>query len=197
MGDDVQADGGFDVGGHVARARRVADFSQRELAEVLGVNQATVARWEAGTRPMSVPALGRVLRLAGLRLQVVDEQGDVVLPFDAGAVRDNAGRRFPAHLDLVGPDRRPVNRGAGPRYDRPEPQGWYALRSTRDRAEQEGAQRPADHPTVTQLAELSAVRRVRRTRSLAPLPECACPDTCFDQPECAASCRRQCESRRP
>ena len=37
----------FDTGGHVARARRVADLSQRELADAVGVNQTTVARWEA------------------------------------------------------------------------------------------------------------------------------------------------------
>ena len=88
------------VAGYVARARRIADLSQRELAQRLGVGPATVGRWECGGT-MAVDALTRVLALAGLRLQVVDEQGDVVPPFGSDAVRDNAGRRFPAHLDVV------------------------------------------------------------------------------------------------
>ena len=142
MGEQQWEEAGLPLDGYVARVRRIADLSQRELAKQVGVGQATVARWESGGS-MPVDALTRVLRLAGLRLQVVDEQGDVVPPFDAGAVRDNAGRRFPAHLDVVAPDRRPLNRGAGPRYDRAEPQGWYALRSTRDRDEEEREQRGA------------------------------------------------------
>ena len=186
-------DEGQVVAGYVARARRIADLSQRELAQRLGVGPATVGRWECGGT-MAVVALTRVLALAGLRLQVVDEQGDVVPPFGSDAVRDNAGRRFPAHLDVVPPDRRPMNRGAGPRYDSAEPQGWYALRSTRDGAEATGTRRPVDHPTVAQLAQRSAARRGRRARVLEPLPECGCPDTCFEQPACAAECRCRCES---
>jgi HTH-type transcriptional regulator/antitoxin HipB len=191
----------FDAGGHVARARRVADLSQRELADEVGVNQATVARWESGSPALTVAMLSRVLRLAGLRLQVVDEEGDVVPPFGADAVRDNAGRRFPAHLDVVAPDRRPINRGAGPRYDRAEPQGWYALRPTRDaaregcRADVAEAERPADHPTVAQLAERSAARRAQQAPVLEPLAECACPDSCFEEPACGSGCSCQCESR--
>lgn len=193
--NEVHRNAGFDVGGHIARARRIADLSQRDLAQRLEVTQSAVARWEAGTRPMTVQLLAQVLAMAGLRLQVVDEHGEVVAPLQADAVRDNAGRRFPAHLDVVAPDQRPINRGAGPRYDRAEPQGWYALRSTRDRAQEEPRQRPADHPTVVQLAELTAARRRRRAPVLEQLPECACPDTCFEQPACAADCRCRCESR--
>ncbi|SES48515.1 HTH-type transcriptional regulator / antitoxin HipB [Pedococcus cremeus] len=187
--DDV----GLDIAGYVARVRRIADLSQRELAQRLGVGPATVGRWESGGS-MAVDVLERVLGLAGLRLQVVDESGRVVPPFGSDAVRDNAGRRFPAHLDVVPPDRWPLNRGAGPRYDRADPQGWYALRSTRDGAGATGAQRPVDHPTVEQLAQRSAARRGRRARVLEPLPECGCPDTCFEQPACAAGCRCRCES---
>jgi HTH-type transcriptional regulator/antitoxin HipB len=195
MGDQQWEEAGLSVAGHVARVRRIADLSQRELAQQVGVAQATVARWEAGGA-MPVNALTRVLRLVGLQLQVVDEQGDVVPPFGADTVRDNAGRRFPAHLDVVAPERRPINRGAGPRYDRAEPQGWYALRSTRDGSEAIGAQRPTDHPTVAQLAERAADRRRRRPPALEPLVECSCPDACFEQAACLARCSCQCESKR-
>jgi HTH-type transcriptional regulator/antitoxin HipB len=151
---------GNDVAGYVARVRRLADLSQRELAQRLGVGPATVGRWETGG-PMGVDALLRVLRVAGLRLQVVDEGGRVVRPFAPDAVLDNAGRRFPAHLDVVPPDQRPANRGAGPRYDRPQAQGWYALRPTRDRAIAAGAERPAEHPSVRELAERRSARRAQ------------------------------------
>ena len=193
MGEQQWEAAGLPVAGYVARVRRMADLSQRELAQEAGVGQATVARWESGGS-ISVDALMRVLQLGGLSLQVVDEHGDIVPPFCSDAVRDNAGRRFPAHLDVVAPDQRPLNRGAGPRYDRPEPKGWYALRPERDRAGAAGAPRPADHPTVTQLSEHAAQRRAR-TPVLEPLPECECPDACFDQPTCTAGCRCQCESR--
>ena len=99
--DDV----GLDIARYVARVRRIADLSQRELAQRLGVGPATVGRWESGGS-MAVDVLERVLGLAGLRLQVVDESGQVVPPFGSDAVRDNAGRRFPAHLDVVPPDGR-------------------------------------------------------------------------------------------
>jgi HTH-type transcriptional regulator/antitoxin HipB len=188
----------FDTGGHVARARRVADLSQRELADAVGVNQTTVARWEAGTRSMTVDVLDRVLRLAGLRLAVVDEDGQVVRPMDPDVVRDNAGRRFPAHLDVVPPDQRPSNRGAGQRYDRSEPRAWYALRSTRDRQGTAGTPRPADHPTVEQLTERRTARRRTTRRTTAqvsePLPECTCPDRCFEQPACPQTCACRCET---
>ena len=51
-----------------------------------------------GTLGFGLDALG----LAGLRLDVVDHTGDSVEPFgDAQSARDQAGRRFPAHLDVV------------------------------------------------------------------------------------------------
>ena len=143
---------------------------------------------------MAIDVLERVLRLADLRLAVVDEGGQVVRPMDPDAVRDNAGRRFPAHLDVVPPDQRPSNRGAGPRYDRPEPHAWYALRSTRDRQGTAGAPRPADHPTVEQLTERRAARRPRRVSPLEALPECGCPDACFEGSACVEGCHCRCET---
>lgn len=199
MGDQPWGDEGFDAGGHVARARRIADLSQRELAEQAGVGQATIARWESGGPSITVAVLDRILRLAGLRLEVVDESGQTVRPMGPDAVRDNAGRRFPAHLDVVPPEHMPSNRGAGRRYDRPEPQGWYALRPTRDQAVAAGDERPADHPTVSELASRRSARLASRASRRGrppvpdPLPACTCADDCTDHPACPPSCRCQCE----
>ena len=161
MGDDRRDGQGLDTGGHVARVRRIADLSQRELAEEAGVGQSSIARWESGGPSITVAMLDRILRMAGLRLEVVDGEGRPVRPMDPDGVRDNAGRRFPAHLDVLPSDLRPSDRGAGPRYDRPEAQGWYALRPTRDRATAAGAERPAEHPTVHELAERRSTRRAQ------------------------------------
>lgn len=201
MGDQGWDGQGFDTGGHLARVRRLADLSQRELAEAAGVGQATIARWESGGTSITVAVLVRILRVAGLRLEVVDDQGDVVEPVPADAVRDNSGRRFPAHLDVVPPEHRPLNRGAGPRYDRPEPRGWYALRPTRDRGVAAGEGRPTDHPTRSDLADLHAARHAARaarwgwTAPRQQLAECTCADDCFEEPACGSACSCQCESR--
>lgn len=202
MSNDTCSPVVFDTGGHLARARRLADLSQRELADVLGVGQASIARWEAGGASISVAMLARILGLAGLRLEVVNEDGEIAAPVPADAVRDNAGRRFPAHLDVAPPENRPVNRGAGLRYDRAEAKGWYGLRSTRDRSVAAGLERPADHPTVPELAECGVARRearkaraARRDGWTSPLSvaECNCEDGCFGQPACLDTCGCRCE----
>lgn len=195
-GDDAW----FDVGGYLRRVRRLADLSQRELAQEAGVNQATVARWETGARPLPVATLVDLLALAGLRLAVLDEQGAPVQSFDADTVRDNAGRFFPAHLDVVPPDQRPGNRGMVERWDRPPAKGWYARRAVRDQACHEGAERPHDHPTRSELQErhreLLKVRRERGRRFVRPAPEpppCTCRNDCYEHPACPRDCPCQCE----
>lgn len=198
---------GFDVGGYLARARRMADLSQRELAGLAGVHQSALARWESGARAVTVETLARVLDVVGLRLEVVDQDGRSVLPFDPDTVRDNAGRRFPAHLDVLPPDQRPANRGRGARYDRPAARGWYALRTTRDEPGAGGDRPPSrapDHPTE---AELSARReqrlqeRLRQARERVarrpPPPPCTCLDDCYEHPACPPACPCQCEPRTP
>ncbi len=45
----------------LARLRREAGLSLRELAEVLGVNQSTVMRWERGDAPPSDEHVDRLL----------------------------------------------------------------------------------------------------------------------------------------
>lgn len=199
-----RTDGRLDVGGYVARARRRADLNQRELASKLSVSPSTVARWETGAIPMRVDDLATVLDLAGLRVQVVDSQGRAVPPFDPQTVRDNAGRRFPAHLDVAPPDQRPLNRGLGPRFDRRPARGWYALRPLRDpapagRPEETAPSRPRDHPTSAELVqradELRAMarNRVRGWVRPRPQPDCTCPVGCFEVAGCLPTCPCRCE----
>jgi HTH-type transcriptional regulator/antitoxin HipB len=184
----------FDVAAYLRRARRLADLSQRDLAQQLGVSRSAVGRWEGGDRSMTVAALDGVLRLAGLRLAVLDEDGREVRPFDADSVRDNSGRHFPAHLDVVPPDQRPGNRGAGLRWDRPPARGWYAKRPERDAEAADGRQRPRDHPTA---AELRDRRRPRPAVTGWTLPPCTCLDDCPEHPACPPTCPCQCEPEGP
>ena len=94
--------GPFDGGtpGMVRRVRRILDVSQRGLAAILGVSQSAVARWETGRTSPRVSVLEELLRLAGLRLRVHDQEGAEVRPMRADGARDRAGRRHPAHVDL-------------------------------------------------------------------------------------------------
>ena len=199
MGEEATDGHRLDTGSYLARVRRIADLSQRELADEVRVGQATIARWESGGLSITVAMLDRILRLAGLRLAVVDQHGRPVQPLDPDAVRDNAGRRFPAHLDVVPPERMPLNRGAGRRYDRPEPQGWYALRATRERAIASGTERPAEHPTVSELASLHSARRAAPgflRPAAGDLPDCTCADDCWERSTCTSGCSCQCEPPR-
>lgn len=61
----------FPYAGYVRLTRRRADLSQRDLAELLGVGQSTVADWETGRTRIDAHTLSAVLELAGLRLCVV------------------------------------------------------------------------------------------------------------------------------
>jgi HTH-type transcriptional regulator/antitoxin HipB len=154
---------GIDAGAYIARARRLGDLSQRDLARQVGLAQSTVAGYESGARPVSLEVFARLLAAGGLRLAVVDAQGQPVDAFAPDSVRDNAGRRFPAHLDVQPPDDRPHEALRGPRYDRYPPAGWYHLRRARDqRAGVQG--RPGDHPTVPDLE----LRRLRRRYGRSP-----------------------------
>jgi transcriptional regulator with XRE-family HTH domain len=150
----------FDVAGHVLRARRRGDLSQRELASLLGVSQSTVNRYEQPGADIGMRQLARVLAEAGLRLAVVDESGREVEPVRADEVRDNAGRRFPTHLEVLPPDQVPSQRVSRPRYDRSPAKGWYHHRVMRDCYRAVRAVE-VDHPTVTDLARRRWVLRCR------------------------------------
>lgn len=187
-------------GRYVVRVRRLADLSQRELAALVGISSSTVSRIESGTVVPSIQLYARVLALAGLHLAVVDGDGNEVLPVPIDTVRDNQGRRFPAHLDVAPPDEVPFERWAFPRYDRPEARGWFRHRSARDElAEASPARhRPTDHPTEPALALRRRLMRGPQPRVDArPVAdvECACPDACFEE-LCTAECPCQCEPRR-
>ena len=107
------------IGRYVVRVRRLADLSQRELATRVGLQSSTVSRIEKGLSAPTVQLFEQILGLAGLRLAVLDEFGHEVLPVPDDLVRDNQGRRFPAHLDVTPPDEIPQERLLFPRYDRP------------------------------------------------------------------------------
>ncbi|MGY1635604.1 helix-turn-helix domain-containing protein [Geodermatophilus sp. SYSU D00742] len=91
--------GGIDLGGWLRRIRRVADLSQRELAARIGVSKSAVAAVESGRSGLDARAVARAAEVAGLRLVLVDAQGRQVPGMDPDAVRDAAGRLYPAHLD--------------------------------------------------------------------------------------------------
>jgi HTH-type transcriptional regulator/antitoxin HipB len=81
------------------RIRRTADLSQRELAARIGISKSAVAAAESGRSGIDARALARAAELAGLRLALVDADGRETAGMDGDAVRDQAGRLYPAHLD--------------------------------------------------------------------------------------------------
>jgi transcriptional regulator with XRE-family HTH domain len=54
-------------GDYVMMARRRAGLTERQLAERLGLRQATIARWERGDRGVSVDDVELVARACGLQ----------------------------------------------------------------------------------------------------------------------------------
>ncbi|MFE9190671.1 helix-turn-helix domain-containing protein [Micromonospora sp. NPDC007208] len=97
----------IDVGATLRDLRRRADLSQRELAEQSGVPKSTVARIEAGQGAgPAFRTVERLVRAAGGEVflslpgdpsrRVGGESPDA--PDDEP--RDEAGRRYPAHLDV-------------------------------------------------------------------------------------------------
>lgn len=200
--------GDFDIGRFVVRVRRLADLSQRELAGRVGLSQSGIAAIEAGRRQPGVDVLVRILAQADLRLCVLDADGRQVAPFPREAVRDNAGRRFPAHLDVAPPDRLPRERLRSPRYDREPAKGWYHLRRTRDVLREAGVPDGyTDHPTKSDLerrsrdlvemarlaARASMLRKAARTAPQPESDECACEASCWGGTACVLACPCQCE----
>lgn len=188
-------DSPFELCGALRRIRRVADLSQRGLADAAAIPLATLAHAEAGTRDLAVGALARAAAVAGLRLAIVDSSGGEVEPMSAAAVRDLGGRRFPAHLDTARSDE--VRRLDEPRRDRPETSFTFGRdRSARD-ARRRRTGTPPDHHAVVpgdspaarreerRLAAARARADERERRFLAGnvrrLPEpfvCDCPPSC-------------------
>ena len=185
----------FDVAGALRRIRRRADLSQRELAEASGVSQSSLSKAEAGHRGLPVDLLARCAVLAGLRLALLDESGTEVPTMAADAVRDRAGRRFPAHLDTRYGDEDWWH--GQERYSRQQP--WYTfdrLRYTRDHwrartgtPEDHRVPQPGDSPADRRAARAHAARRRREEEgerrllagASAGRPDaftCTCPPGC-------------------
>jgi transcriptional regulator with XRE-family HTH domain len=92
----------FPADRYLRAARHRADLSQRELAEKAGMSQSAVARIEHSLEKAKATHLAHLLEAAGLRLVVVDSDGNPIDPQDEADAnrRDRSGRRYPAHLDV-------------------------------------------------------------------------------------------------
>lgn len=149
---------GFDLCSALRRIRRIADCSQRQLAEQLGVSQSVLSRAEAGARELPLSLLVRAAALAGLRLALVNRDGREVTGMATNTVRDLGGRRFPAHLDTRYSDE---GWWHGPeRYSRPQP--WYTF--DRDRAGRDAARSETGTPDDHQLPQGGDSPQARRAR---------------------------------
>jgi transcriptional regulator with XRE-family HTH domain len=186
----------FDLPGSLRRIRRIADFSQRDLAAAAGISASTVGEAESGSRDLPVSLLVRLAALGGLRLALLDGTGHEVVPMAAGAARDRANRRFPAHLDTRYGDEDWWH--GDERYAREQP--WYTfdrLRYTRDywrgRAgtpDDHLVPTPEDSPWARKEARRRAARnlqeeeraRRRAAGEVRSAPEwiCTCPPACED-----------------
>ncbi|WP_406833115.1 helix-turn-helix transcriptional regulator [Pedococcus sp. KACC 23699] len=157
----------------MVRARRRARLSQREMAEELGVARSTLASYERGSRRVPEGAFAAALAVGGLRLAVLDEEGREIEPFPSDAVRDNAGRRFPAHLEVQPPDKLPREALRAPRYDREAPRAWYHLRGSDEVSLDDlgGRDHPTDHELALRLRRLRTAGAVRRMLALPDEPD--------------------------
>ncbi|WP_158550775.1 helix-turn-helix domain-containing protein [Geodermatophilus sp. TF02-6] len=204
----------FDLPGLLRRIRRQADLSQRELAAACGISASTVSHAEGGRRGLPTHVLARAAELAGLRLALVDAEGRQVPGMDPGAVRDEGGRRFPAHLDTRYGDEDWWHGDS--RYSRQQP--WYTydrLRYTRDHwrgrlgvPDDHQLPQPGDSPAARRARRQQAAwqrrqEEVRRRREAGELPErqewtCTCPPLCDElddgsrrpvhAPDCPCGC---------
>jgi HTH-type transcriptional regulator/antitoxin HipB len=195
--------------------RRLADMSQRELAAALGCSKSAVGAAESGTSGMDARLLARAAELADLRLTLVDSDGRPVDGMSDVAVRDESGRRFPAHLDTRYGDQAWWH--GSERYSRVQP--WYTFdrrRDERDRFRAVG-EVPADHlrpepgdsPAERAAARRDEARARRKHRreglqkaGFLPPPadfECTCPPECdeledwLDRPVHAEHCPCRCD----
>jgi transcriptional regulator with XRE-family HTH domain len=91
----------------VRAGRRELRLSQRAFAERTGLSKSSVARLEAARPGCTLETMGAALAGVGLRLALADGDGAPwspvtgALEVDQLDARDEAGRRFPAHLEPV------------------------------------------------------------------------------------------------
>lgn len=206
----------FDVAGMVRRARREADLSQRDLAADLGVSSSAVGRWETGDACPSMTMFAAVMGVAGLKVAVVNASDEPVAPMRAEALRDRAGRRRPAHLDVVALESDYV-----PRYDRPRQHVRVARRPRRDAIRRRcaegtpirgvgtawvaGGDHPDDTDIADQLRRWHEVRRQRQIEFIRSTPSyrqrfvsqkpCYCQVECYENGPCVPECECACEPK--
>lgn len=100
-GGTVPQGSGHDGPGLVRRIRRAAELSQRDLADRIGVSRSAVGRWETGETSPTIAVLEQMAALAGLRVVLLDGDDHPVPPMREDRVLDRAGRRPPAHADVI------------------------------------------------------------------------------------------------
>jgi len=193
------ATSGLDVSGVVRRLRRANDLSQRDLARAVGIDQSQIARIEASHRGIDVQLLANILEVGGMRLTIVDAHGVEITPVGHDVLRDNAGRRMPAHLDVLDPGELPYFALRGPRYDRAKPHARYHHRRARDQRRAEVGTGPSDdQPTrsgiagVERAARAARLAEVRRRTSALLADDCTCVPGCWEHAGCAPSCGCRC-----
>lgn len=96
---------GADLGRALRALRRRADLSQRQLAERSGVPQPTLARIESGRAANPrFRTVERLVRAAGGKVAIGMPSAAPAIteptPVPHDDMRDEAGRRYPAHLDV-------------------------------------------------------------------------------------------------
>jgi transcriptional regulator with XRE-family HTH domain len=88
----------FDAAVAVRSVRRVAGFSQRDLAAASGVALRTVQRIESGdTESPGVELVALLAATGQCELVIVDRHGEQLQPGEFESEFDKAERRFPAH----------------------------------------------------------------------------------------------------
>ncbi len=68
------------IGERIRAWRLRFDYSQASLATAVGVNQSTVAMWEAGKRTPKGPALNQLLRVLGVSKHALETGQDFEIP---------------------------------------------------------------------------------------------------------------------
>lgn len=200
MADERRYVGGLDVSGLVMRVRRICDLSQRDLGDAIGLDHSQIARIESSLRRVDLPLLAQILSLAGMRIAILDRDGNEVLPVAPDVLRDNAGRRMPAHLDVRAPYDGRTATLLSARYDRPSPKAWYHHRTIRDRRRIAGeSDAMQDQPTLSGVAQRERDRhedRLQRARHRAVTlleVDCTCLGGCWEGGGCVDECACRCE----
>jgi transcriptional regulator with XRE-family HTH domain len=192
---------GLDVAGLVLRVRRACDLSQRELAAQVGRDQSQIVRLEASRSIPGLELLERILGQAGLHLAVVDGDGVEVRSVDADSIRDGAGRRMPAHLDVRTLADRPRSAWLSAHRDDVRRTAWYHLRAERDRRRSAVGGDIDDQPTqrerelaarVRPAAQARPADRVPAERAMQLEQTCECPDLCWGSLACVDECTCRC-----